>query len=396
MKFCHMKRSASRDLPASGGAPSAGVVARLIAADTGHSQIAERVLMALLIGGIAVGCGFVLWPFLSALLGAAILVFTTWPVFAFLHTRLRLPRSLVALIMVALTALVLVLPLSLAIPGGAAEVHVLRHSLEAWLADIPPAPAWLNALPLLGPLLRETWNGWASDLSSMTSFFRPYLGMFAEGGLSLVLSVAGGLVQFFVALFVAFFFWYSGASLGAGLQSLVHRVAGRYAAQLIATTTRAVRGTVYGILGTAIIQGFLTAFGLSLAGVPRVVLLGIMAAFLAVLPIGAPLIWIPAALWLLSDGHTARGVFLLVYGVIVVSGADHVIRPYFIARGARIPFLLTVLGVLGGVLAFGALGIFLGPVLLAVGYMLVIEFGELSHLTEERVEEVTGDLSGKG
>jgi predicted PurR-regulated permease PerM len=368
-----MKRPASRSLPV----PKAELV-RLAPAEAGSAPIAERVLMALLIGGIAVGCGLVLAPFLSAILWAAILVFTTWPVFSTLRDTLRLPRALAALIMVALTALVLVLPLSLAIPGGAAEVHVLRHSLEAWLADIPPAPAWLYGLPLIGPSLTDTWNGWASDLSSMASFFRPYLGMFAEGGLSLLLSVAGGVVQFFVALFVAFFFWLSGEQLGAGLQALVHRVAGRYAAQLIATTTRAVRGTVYGILGTAIIQGFLTAFGLSLAGVPRVGLLGIMAAFLAVLPIGAPLIWIPAGLWLLTDGHTGRGIFLLAYGVVVVSGSDHIIRPYFIARGARIPFLLTVLGVLGGVLAFGALGIFLGPVLLSVGYMLVIEFGQLA------------------
>ena len=343
--------------------------------------VAERVLMALLIGGIAVGCGLVLWPFLSALLWAAILVFTTWPVFAWLHRRLRLPRALVALLMVGSTALVLVLPLSLAIPGGAAEVHVLRHSLEAWFDNVPPAPSWLYGLPLVGHSLTDTWNEWAADLSGMAAFFRPYFGMFAEGGLSLLLGVAGGLVQFFVALFVAFFFWFSGDALGAGLQVLVHRVAGGYAAQLIATTTRAVRGTVYGILGTAIIQGFLTAFGLSMAGVPRVVLLGTMAAFLAVLPIGAPLIWIPAGLWLLSDGHTGHGIFLLAYGVVVVSGSDHVIRPYFIARGAQIPFLLTVLGVLGGVLAFGALGIFLGPVLLAVGYMLVLEFGRLGPAT---------------
>jgi len=340
-------------------------------------MLAERVLMGLLIGGIALGCGFVLHPFFSAILWAAILVYTTWPVFQWFRTNLGLPRGLVSLIMVTLTALVIVLPLALAVPGGAADVRAARFSLEAWLADIPPAPHWLAAIPFLGGLLTDTWNAWAVDLSSMTAFFRPYLGMFAERGLSLLLGVAGGLVQFFVALFVAFFFWLSGDRLGPRLQILVHRIAGRYGPDLIATTTRAVRGTVYGILGTAIIQGFLTAFGLSLAGVPRVVLLGTVTAFLAVLPIGAPLIWIPAGLWLLADGHTVRGVFLLVYGAIIVSGTDHLIRPYFIARGAQIPFVLTVLGVLGGVLAFGALGIFLGPVLLGVGWMLVLQFGRM-------------------
>jgi predicted PurR-regulated permease PerM len=336
-------------------------------------MIAERVLMGLLIGGIALGCGFVLRPFFSAILWATILVYATWPVFRWFRS-LGLPRGLVSLIMVVLTALVIVLPLALAVPGGAADVKAARLSLETWLAEIPPAPHWLGALPFLGTLLTDTWNAWAADLSIMAAFFRPYLGMFAEQGLSLILGVAGGLVQFFVALFVAFFLWFSGDTLGPRLQILVHRIAGRYGPDLIATSTRAVRGTVYGILGTAIIQGFLTAFGLGMAGVPRVVLLGIVTAFLAVLPIGAPLIWIPAGLWLLAEGKTGHGIFLLAYGTLVVSGADHLIRPYFIARGAQIPFVLTVLGVLGGVFAFGALGIFLGPVLLGVGWMLVLDF----------------------
>ncbi len=337
-------------------------------------MITEKVLMGLLIVGIALGCGLVLYPFLSAVLWAAILAYTTWPVFAWIRHNLGLPGGLSAAVMVVLSALVIVLPLGLAVPGGAADVKALRYSLETWLTQIPPAPHWLYAMPLAGGALTDTWNAWAADLSEMTTFFRPYLGVFAERGLSLLLDVAGGLVQFFIALFVAFFFWLSGDVIGPRIQVLVNRIAGRYGPQLLATTTRAVRGTVYGILGTAIIQGFLTAFGLSLAGVPRVVLLGTVTAFLAVLPIGAPLIWVPAGLWLLASGNTGHGMFLLAYGVVVVSGADHVIRPYFIARGAKLPFLLTVLGVLGGVLAFGALGIFLGPVLLGVGWMLILEF----------------------
>ncbi len=337
-------------------------------------MIAERILMGMLIGGIALGCGFVLYPFFSALLWAAILVFATWPAFWWLNRSLRLPRPLAAALMVVLTALTLVLPLILAAPAGAEDVKALRQSLEAWLTAIPPAPHWLYALPVVGGGLTDTWNAWAGDLSAMTSFFRPYLGLVVERGLSLVLGFAGGVAQLLVALFAAFFFWLSGDALAANMRRLAHRVAGRYAPQLIQATSNTVRGAVYGILGTAILQGFLTAFGLAIAGVPRVVLLGTVAAFLAVLPIGAPLVWIPGGLWLLSDGHTARGIFLLAYGVIVVSGTDHIVRPYFIARGAKLPFLLTVLGVLGGVFAFGVLGIFLGPVLLGVGFTLVMEF----------------------
>ncbi len=330
--------------------------------------------MGVLIGGIALGCGVVLYPFASALLWAAILVLATWPVAKWLRDNLRLHRVIVALAMVLITALVLVLPLALAAPGGAEDVKNLRMSLEAWLAGVPPAPSWLGAVPVVGATLTATWDAWARDLSVMTTFFRPYLGIAAERGLSLALGVAGGFAQLGVALFAAFFFWLSGDALAETLQLFVRRVAGRYAPQLIAATANTVRGAVYGILGTAILQGFLTAFGLLIAGVPRPVLLGTVAAFLAVLPVGAPLIWIPGGLWLLSNGHTARGIFLLTYGVVVVSGADHLVRPYFISRGAKLPFLLTVLGVLGGVLGFGVLGIFLGPVLLGVGYTLMMEF----------------------
>jgi predicted PurR-regulated permease PerM len=336
--------------------------------------IAERILMGLLISLIALGCFFVLSPFISALLWAAILVFATWPVAEWLRRTLRMPRPAVAGVMVLLTALILVLPLAAAAPGSAEDIKTMRASLEAWLATVPPAPHWLGQVPLAGGLLTTTWNAWAADLSAMAAFFRPYLGLIAERGLSLLLVVAGGLAQLGFALFAAFFFWLYGDELAANLQLLIHRVAGRYAPRLISATAGTVRGAVYGILGTAIIQGFLTAFGLFVAGVPRPVLLGTVAAFLAVLPIGAPLIWIPGSLWLLSNGNTGHGIFLLTYGVVIVSGTDHIVRPYLIARGAHLPFLLTVLGVLGGVLAFGVLGIFLGPVLLGVGLTLMTEF----------------------
>jgi predicted PurR-regulated permease PerM len=338
-------------------------------------MIAERMLMGVLLTGIAIGCAVVLQPFFSALLWAGILVFTTWPVFEWLRIHLRVRRGGAAVIMVLLTAVLIVLPIALAAPGGAQDVQNLRQSLETLLnGGLPSAPPWLFTIPLFGPTLADYWNGWAADLSVMVNFFRPYFGMIAENGLSLLLGIAGGVVQFVLALFIAFFFWLSGERLAVQLGAVLHRIAGAYAERLIRVTGLTVRGVVYGILGTAIVQGILTSFGLYMAGVPRPMLLGGIAGFLSVLPIGAPVVWIPSALWLLSIGHTGWGIFLAVYGGVAISGADHLIRPYFISRGAQLPFLLTVLGVLGGALAFGLLGIFLGPVLLGVGFTLVAEF----------------------
>jgi len=203
---------------------------------------------------------------------------------------------------------------------------------------------------------------------------KPYFGMIAESGLKMMLNLASGILQFLLALLVAFFFYASGDLLAQHIERIVHRIAGERAPRLIAVTGATVRGTVYGILGTALVQGMLTTFGLWISGVPRPLLLGAIAGFISVLPIGAPVVWIPAALWLLGTGHTGWGIFLGAYGLLIVSGSDNVIRPYFIARGAKLPFLLTILGVLGGALAFGLLGIFLGPVLLGVGFTLVAEF----------------------
>ena len=335
----------------------------------------ERVLLALLLGGIGIGCVLVLYPFFSALLWAGILVFTTWPVCNWLHQQLRLGRAAAAGVMVALTAVTIVLPLALAAPSGANDVNQLRGVIEdALRAGLPGAPDWIYAIPAVGQTLGDLWNRWAADISIMVEALGPYVGILLEGGLGLLLGLANGVLLFILALFIAFAFYLYGEQIAGRLSLILYRIAGTQAERLIVITHGTVRGVVYGILLTAIVQGILTAFGLWLSGVPRPVLLGAVAGLISVLPIGAPVVWIPAALWLMSSGHIGWGVFLAVYGVVAVSGADSVIRPWFIARGAQLPFVLTVLGVLGGAIAFGLLGIFLGPVLLGIGYTLINEW----------------------
>ncbi len=338
-------------------------------------MVAERILMGLLLGGVAVGCILVLYPFMSALLWAGILVYTTWPVFELFRQRLRLHPVGAALLMVALTAVILVLPIGVAAPGSADDVTNLRHIvMDGLRAGLPDAPRWVFDIPLVGPTVGDLWDRWAADISVMLDALHPYFGIVLENGLSLLLGIANGVVMFLLALFIAFFFYVYGEPIAARLRLILHRIAGVQAERLITVTGATVRGVVYGILGTAVVQGLLTAFGLWVSGVPRPVLLAGIAGFLSVLPIGAPVVWIPAAIWLMSSGHMGWGIFLAVYGAGAISGSDSLIRPWFIARGAQLPFLLTILGVLGGALAFGLLGIFLGPVLLGIGFTLVNEW----------------------
>ena len=183
--------------------------------------------------------------------------------------------------MVALTAVVLVLPLALAAPGGANDVNHLRGVIEdALRAGLPGAPNWVFEIALIGATLGSLWNRWAADISVMVEALRPYFGIVLEGGLSLLLGVANGVLLFVLALFIAFFFYLYGEPIAVRLREILQRIAGARAERLIDVTGATVRGVVYGILLTAIVQGILTAFGLWLSGVPRPVLLGAVAGFL--------------------------------------------------------------------------------------------------------------------
>jgi predicted PurR-regulated permease PerM len=318
----------------------------------------------------------VLYPFFAAILWAGILTYTTWPLYEWTRGHLRLGHMTAAGLMVFVVAVVVVLPLALAVPGGASDVDQIRRAVQdAVQAGLPMAPEWLADVPVMGASLTAVWNNWAADLTGMVLFFKPYFGIAGEYLLVVLLGLANGVLLFLLALFVAFFFYASGERLSARLVAILRRIAGTQADRLITVTGATIRGVVYGILGTALVQGILTTLGLWITGVPRPLLLGVIAGALSVLPIGAPVVWIPAALWLMSTGHVGWGVVLMVYGGVAVSGADSIIRPFFISRGAQLPFLLTMLGVLGGALAFGLLGVFVGPVLLGVGYTLAVEYG---------------------
>lgn len=335
----------------------------------------ERVLLWVLLGALAAGCFLVLYPFFSALFWAAILAFTTWPVFDWLCQRLRLRKGVAALIMVLLAAIIIVLPLGLAAPESANDVYHLRHGIEEALrAGLPLAPPWVTGIPGLGPVIADVWNAWAADLSAAFVPLRPYLGILLEAVFHLLLGIASGVLMFILALFVTWFFYVYGEAIAGRLRLVMLRIAGPRGDRMLTLIGLTVRGVVYGLLGTAVLQGVLLGIGLWLAGVPRPVLLGALAGLISVFPSGAAVVWVPAALWLMFSNHLGHGLFLCAWGLIAVGGADSIARPWLIARGSKLPFMLTVLGVLGGAVAFGLLGIFLGPVLLGIGYTMVNEW----------------------
>ena len=335
----------------------------------------------------AVGCFLVLRPFLSALLWAAIIVYSTWPAFRLLRERAGLSAGWAAGAMVALEFLLIGLPLFFAAPGRLEDVEGLRASFEAFLNQgMPGASDWLARLPLVGPYLASWTAGLDFGVSSLVGMAQPYAGTVAQAALSLLLAVLSGIAEVFLAIFFAFFLYRDGVAIAAWSESTLTRLAGPRARRFLGLTGDVTRGVVFGLLGTAIVQGVMTTFGLWLAGVPRPVLLGVVAGVISILPVGAPIVWIPATLWLFSEGRTYPAIFLALYGTFGISSADNVIRPWLISRGADLPLLLTLLGALGGVFAFGFLGLFLGPVLLAVGYTLLKDWAK-GAATEEAAAE---------
>jgi predicted PurR-regulated permease PerM len=152
------------------------------------------------------------------------------------------------------------------------------------------------------------------------------------------------------------------------------RVAGGRAERLLEVAGATTKGVVYGIMGTAIVQGAVAMIGFAIAGVPGALLLGFVTFIFSLIPGGPPFVWIPATVWLFYTGAPGWGTFLAIWGFLAISGIDNVLRPYLISRGSRLSFLLVLLGVVGGVLGFGFIGIFLGPILLAVGFTLLKEW----------------------
>jgi predicted PurR-regulated permease PerM len=158
--------------------------------------------------------------------------------------------------------------------------------------------------------------------------------------------------------------------------AVLNRLAGVRAQRLANVAGATVVSVVYGILGTALAQGLLAGIGFYIAGIPLAALLGLATFFLSIVPVGPPLVWIPAALWLYVQGSPGWAIFVLVWGLVVVSGVDNILKPMLISRGTQLPFVMVFLGVLGGALAFGLIGVFLGPTLLVVGNRLLHEWSQ--------------------
>lgn len=321
---------------------------------------------------LLIGCFFVLRPFLPAMLFAVCVSISSWPLYLLLLGKVKGRRNLAAAIMTVSLVLVIVLPLVLVTYNLADNVARIYEQLRLALDEggLHP-PAWLASIPLIGETLdgyvRRIMEDREELLNLGKNMLEPARHFLTSGGIVL----GSGVAQTSLAVFVSFFLYRDGQLLRTALLNGSVRIIGDSAPGVALTISRTIRGVMYGLLGTALAQALVAVVGFLIAGVPAVALLGIATFVLSLVPVGPPLVWGGAAIWLFNSGQTGWGIFMLVWGGLLISGVDNVVKPLLISRGSSLPFLLVLLGVLGGVLAFGFVGIFIGPTLLAVLYSLL-------------------------
>ena len=357
------------------------------------SRIDQALTLAVL-AMLIIGCYFVLQPFLTAILWAAILCTTTWPLYLRLHARCHGRDALAAFVMVVVLGLLMLAPF--AIVGATIADNAERFAVwgRAVIESGPPeAPEWVGRLPIVGTTIADYWNSMAHDTAQLLSVLGDYVEPVRKFVVSSGASIIGAVLQLALSIFIAWFMFRDGHAIVDRLGVVAQRIAGDRGTELASVATATVRGVVLGILGTALVQAVVAAIGFWIAGMRAAPLLGLLTFVASPVPIGPPLVWVPAGLWLINDGQTGRGIFVLLWGMFAVSTIDNVIKPLIISRGSVLPFILVLLGVLGGIAAFGLIGVFLGPVLLAVGYALLIEWAESRTKREVIVPDDARDAS---
>ncbi len=308
----------------------------------------------------------VIAPCLVALAWAGILVFVTWRPFERL-ARLVRSRWLAATLVVLALGSVLLVPLVFA----GIELSSRIDAIGTWYQEKmatgwPPMPQWISTLPWAGPKIEHFWTGLGTGDPAAVAKARELGGLL----IALLFKVAAALGQGFIlvllSLVFALFFYVGGEQLARWLYALATRIGGAQGRELLDVAGETVRAVVYGLGGTALVQGTLAFFGYWISGVPYALSFGLVSCMLALIPDGQALVGFPLAIWLYQQGQTGWAIFLAVWMFAVVGMVDNVIKPLLIGKRSSLPIALILIGVVGGALAWGALGMFLGPTLLAV------------------------------
>ncbi len=336
-------------------------------------DLARSTLGVLFIVALIASTVWILLPFLGAIIWASMIVVATWPMMRRLQAWLWGKRNLAVATMTATGLLVLVLPLWLAtgtIVSNADEI--VEWASKARTFTMPSPPEWLGTLPIVGTQAVEAWHKIAaSPLRDLASTAAP----FAAGAVAWMAATLGSLgallVQFLLTLAIAAVMYAKGDSAADGLLRFGRHMAGDAGDRVVRLAAQAIRSVALGVVVTAAVQAALGGLGLAITGVPYAPVLAAVAFVSCVAQLGPLLVLAPAVAWLYWQGASGAATVLMVWTVVVVL-LDNVLRPILMSKGGDLPLLLMFAGVIGGLLAFGLIGIFIGPVVLGVSYTLLV------------------------
>ncbi|HJW80780.1 MAG TPA: AI-2E family transporter YdiK [Acidiferrobacterales bacterium] len=335
-------------------------------------DLTRTVLAVLFIGGLL---GFSLWilrPFLVALIWAVMIVVASWPLMRAAQSALWGRRWPAVAVMTLALLLLLIVPFTAAIATIVANADTLGEWAKALSAyQVPPAPAWLGSLPVIGTYGAQLWQELASDGGeALMAKIVPYAGVLAKWFVAQVGNLGVVFVELLLTVVFAAILYAHGEQAGAWIRRFGRRVGGESGDNAVLLSAQAIRGVALGVVVTALVQALLGGLGLAVAGVPFAAILTAAMFMLSVAQIGAIPVLLPAVLWLYWRDDVLWGSVLLVV-MVLVSTLDNVLRPILIKKGANLPLLLVFVGVIGGLIAFGLIGIFIGPMVLAITYTLL-------------------------
>ncbi|HET9024998.1 MAG TPA: AI-2E family transporter [Burkholderiaceae bacterium] len=341
-------------------------------------------------GVIVVGIFLVLQPFLSALLVAGVLAIATWPLYRRIHAAMGGRSTWSAAVMMLLILVLVVIPITFLTGAAADQLPALFNLVKGWFAGGVKVPEQLKGIPVVGERIYDQLMLLVSDKDQLTALAQRALEPAGKLSVAAVRTLGDGILQLLLVTFIVFFYYRDGHRVAELIGRISGRISGEMSAEVLNIIVSTTRSVFIGIVGTAAAQGLAAFVGFLIAGVPAAFLLSVGTFVLSVVPMGPVLLWGGAAVWLYLQGETGWAIFRVIWGAVIISSIDNFLKPLLIARGSTLSLGLIFLGVLGGVIAFGFIGVILGPVLLALGIALGREW---ISAREPGVPQATGALA---
>jgi predicted PurR-regulated permease PerM len=365
-----------------------------------RQDIGRITLTVLFIGGLLVTSVWIMLPFLPAILWATTLVLATWPLLLSVQRHVGNRRWIAVLVMTLAVLLVLIVPLWAAVSTLVTHIDEIGDMVRTILQlKVPPPPEWLAGIPVVGASAAEAWGNLSSaGIEQLSPRLSPYVGTLTQWIASAAGSLGEMFLQFLLTAAIAAVMYARGEQAAAAMLLFGRRLAGERGETAIRLAGQAIRSVALGVVVTALAQSLIGGIGLRLVGLPFAAVLTALMFVLCLIQLGPGLVLIPAVIWMYYSGSTIGGTVLLLFAIVAMT-IDQVIRPILIRRGADLPLLLILAGVIGGLIAFGVLGIFIGPTVLAVAYTLLnawmqegrepalsVARGDIREEAEERVD----------